>query len=1271
MEERINGDNGQKRMRVVRALALTVLLALALGGSFALYHRQSVDPIVVEISEVVSSNALSYVDEEYGAVDWIELHNAGNGSVSLSGWFLTDKYASLDTDCSLPNISLAPDGYCLIFADKEKAREGRHCLPFGLSKEGETLYLYNEEGEQVAQLKVPSLEKDVSWAKSRDGSYGYCLAPTPGKANATEILDEMPPETEAPADETFLGEAPLVISEVVSSNGVSLVERPYGAVDWIELHNRSDEDVSLAGWYLSDKDALSEACALPDVTIPARGYYVILADTDSAGKGDRCLPFSIRKAGETLYLFDPGSHQVAALTVPALEKDVSWALEESGQYGYCQFPTPGAANTAEIVSKLPAKAAADAPVPGRRSASQVRINEVCSATDRREADWIELFNPMDETVDIEGYYLTDSASDTSRGALPPLTIPANGYLVVSIGAAADPATGLTSFSISSQGETLYLFDGELGLVDMVDVPPLEAGLVFARDGTGAFGYCGMATPGAANGDGIYADVLRDMATDAPLHISEGLFRNRYSAIDAYGDHSDWVELVNRSGSTISLDGYYLSDRKDDLRQWALPNVELGPGAYLLVFLSGHDEKTGELHAPFSVSERDGGCYLYNARTLEVEHLPYPEGLRENVSIGLGEDGSLLYFGYPTPGYANASGFSQQDVCGLPGGDVLISEVSAGGDAGDWIELYNRGAQALDLTGWHLSDDERTPQKLALDGVLLEANKYKVVSLEKGEGNSPFSVSISGEELVLTDEKGIVRDVFMTGALRPGATSGRLEDDPGCQRVFFASATRGSRNTADTVAGFAAAPVFSQTELYHEAAFELALSAPEGTVIHYTLDGSAPTEQSPAYTGPLTIETDTVVRALGTAEGRFPSTEATATYLFRQPHTLPVVCIAADPGRWKALTNVPFHQSGLAEQLALISYYESDGTLGTAFPAGISPRGNASLSYPQKSLSIHLRGTYGQSAVTYPFWGQGSFLSYRFIVLRNGSQDIRSARLRDSFASRAAKPLHVMTAATRPVIVYVNGAYYGIMDLNEGMNQDYLWSHYGVDGDSVNIVQRNDYVKRGSAEGFVALRRFASPKAMAEDETVAEFAQKADMDAIIDYIIAQSFFGNYDIHNQNWWCATDGTILWQPFLYDVDRCLNEESLRSNVLSMYFNAHGVVHNRDGDKILMEIPCGLKQNEAWRQRFMERYAELLCTDLSESRLSALLDEMVAALRPEMAEHTARWSMPDSLEAWEKNVENMHDCLSRQYDAIVTQIKKQFSLSDAQWDEIIAKYR
>jgi spore coat protein CotH len=193
--------------------------------------------------------------------------------------------------------------------------------------------------------------------------------------------------------------------------------------------------------------------------------------------------------------------------------------------------------------------------------------------------------------------------------------------------------------------------------------------------------------------------------------------------------------------------------------------------------------------------------------------------------------------------------------------------------------------------------------------------------------------------------------------------------------------------------------------------------------------------------------------------------------------------------------------------------------------------------------------------------------------------------------------------------------------------------------------------------------------MADDQVYAAFCQMMDMDAFIDYLVAQSFFGNYDIHNQNWWNAGD-RIRWQPILYDVDRCLNETSANSNVLGMYFNSNGVVHNQLGDKILMEIPCGLKKNASWRQRFVERYAELLCTEFREDRLLALLDEMAAALRPEMAEHTARWKMPESVSAWEKNVRIMRQCISQRYAVVAGQIKRQFSLSDAEWNALMAKY-
>lgn len=1267
----MNRNTRQINIRTVifRAMALLVIV---LGGVLVLNGCRQRGQAKVEISEIMSGNAQAYVDETYGAVDWIELHNAGSASVSLNGWFLTDKYDSMDTDCSLPNITLAPDDYCLIFADKAQGKAESRCLPFGISRDGETLYLYNTAGEEIARLQVPSLEKDVSWARRTDGTYGYSLLPTPGKENGTVILDQMPTEGEETATiGTLLEYSPLEISEVVSSNGLSLEEDPYGAVDWIELHNRSGEAISLQGWHLSDKSILSdESRALPAVTIPANGYYVILADTEGAEQGDRCLPFSISKAGETLYLFDPSGQWAAVIDVPALWKDISWALGQDGQYGYCLYPTPGEANTTEITAEPPEETDWVIRMAGRRSLVMLRINEICSAPDSRTPDWIELFNPTDQPVDVTGFYLSDSSSDPMKSQLPALTVPAKGYLAVPLGAAADPAAGATAFSLSSKGETIYLYDKRLGLVDTVDVPALQEGLVYARRADGTFGYCGAPTPGEANTSGIYAESLRTMASDAPIHINEGLFRNKYSVIDSFGDHSDWVELVNRSKAKVSLAGYYLSDSQYDPRKWALPDTELAPGEYLLVFLSGRDQRTGELHASFSVSKRDGGCCLYNASTLEMERLPNPEDLKENVSIGLDQEGKLLYYRYPTPGYDNAAAFSDQEACGLPNGDLIISEVSAGGDSGDWIELYNRGSKKLNLTGWSLSNDERNLQKLTLGNVKLNAKSYYVVSLEAGNAAAPFGISLSGEELLLTDKQGIVRDIFATGALRQGMTSGREADDASCQRVFYSTATKGKKN-GTPIAGYAAAPYFSDLSLYHDTPFELTLTAEKGTVIHYTLDGSAPTAQSAVYSGPLTIGKNTTVRAIGMAEGRFDSEEAVATYLFRKAHTLPVVCIAAEPGRWSQLTKVPHQEAGLTEQLAWIQFYEADGSLGTFFPAGISPRGNASLGYPQKSLSIHLRGRYGKSSVAYPFWGEKSFLSYKFLVLRNGSQDIRSARLRDSFASRAAENMHVMTAWTRPVIVYVNGTYYGIMDLNEGMNQDYLWTHYQVEGSLVNMVQRNDHVKRGSAKEFVALRQFARGKKLADDKAYEEFQKKVDMDAFIDYLIAQSFFGNYDIHNQNWWNSTDGTILWQPILYDVDRCLNETSASSNVLGMYFNSSGVVHNRVGDRIMMEIPCGLKKNATWCKRFVERYAELLCTDLSEERLSSLLDEMAAALRPEMKEHTALWKMPESLKSWESNIKEMHQCISKRYSVISSQIRHQFSLSDADWKALLNKYK
>ena len=106
---------------------------------------------------------------------------------------------------------------------------------------------------------------------------------------------------------------PIVINEIVTSNGESLTDETYGSPDWIELHNTSDQPVNLFGWGLTDNIKNGEkACTLPEVTIPAGGYLVLLATkldkTDELawdGTSPICLGFSLKAAGETIVLINP------------------------------------------------------------------------------------------------------------------------------------------------------------------------------------------------------------------------------------------------------------------------------------------------------------------------------------------------------------------------------------------------------------------------------------------------------------------------------------------------------------------------------------------------------------------------------------------------------------------------------------------------------------------------------------------------------------------------------------------------------------------------------------------------------------------------------------------------------------------------------------------------------------------------------------------------------------------------------------------------------
>jgi hypothetical protein len=106
-------------------------------------------------------------------------------------------------------------------------------------------------------------------------------------------------------------------------------------------------------------------------------------------------------------------------------------------------------------------------------------------------DWIELFNLNDLTVDLSGYFLTDSKTNLTKWKFPSGTVILPDSFLIVWADNDSLQSGLhASFKLSSAGETVSFLSPELMLIDRVSYGPQLEQLSFARipNGTGEFSW---------------------------------------------------------------------------------------------------------------------------------------------------------------------------------------------------------------------------------------------------------------------------------------------------------------------------------------------------------------------------------------------------------------------------------------------------------------------------------------------------------------------------------------------------------------------------------------------------------------------------------------------------------------------------------------------------------------------------------------------------------------------------------------------------------------
>ncbi|MFN2162778.1 MAG: CotH kinase family protein, partial [Candidatus Promineifilaceae bacterium] len=607
---------------------------------------------------------------------------------------------------------------------------------------------------------------------------------------------------------------------------------------------------------------------------------------------------------------------------------------------------------------------------------------------------------------------------------------------------------------------------------------------------------------------------------------------------------------------------------------------------------------------------------------------------------------------------------------------------------DWIELYNPGDDAVDLSNFSLTDDIRDPVKwLVPPGTLLPANEYLLIWADGRDSglHSSFRLSRDGEEVALYDREGRLLDMVRFGDQVEDVSYGRTVDGA-AEWGFFQQPTPGRLNDGETLPSTkqAPAPEFSLPGGRYQTPLELSLSSTSPAAeIRYTLDGSSPTRDSALYQEPIQLAKTAVVRARAFAQGLLSSPITTHTYLIREQTQLPIVSLVTDPAYlWDPETGIYVDEEVEKrkdwERPATVALYEPDGSSGFQAEASIRLFGRSAIHLPQKSLSVFIQDAGGDQTLHYPLFLDRDLEEYSAFLLRSGSDDWAGAMLRDGFGQQILEgELNLGTQAFRPALLFVNGSYFGIHNIREKENEDYLVTHYGVDLDELDLLfvgyshgdgSTDLNVLYGDAGDYERLVEFALSHDLTAPENYSVLQANLNTDHFIDYIIAESYAGNTSWHrNRKVWRAQAPLDRWDFLIYDLDRGFGRR---------YTNTLQDILGLD------PLFGALLSNQDFKNQFVQRFAHRLNVTFKPERLLSILDLLQENIAPEIDRQREYWTveewwaenyeteaqitgrdLPPELPAWQDEIAHLQQFVLERPDALRQHIVEAFSLSGTQF--------
>jgi hypothetical protein len=625
--------------------------------------------------------------------------------------------------------------------------------------------------------------------------------------------------------------------------------------------------------------------------------------------------------------------------------------------------------------------------------------------------------------------------------------------------------------------------------------------------------------------------------------------------------------------------------------------------------------------------------------------------------------------------------------------IMINEIMASngttipdedGDFSDWIELYNTGSEEINLLGYTLTDDFEILDKWTFPEVIIPPQDYLLIfasdknRIQLSEDtylHTNFKINREGERIFLADPLRNIVDRVPSVYLESDISYGRVSDSPDIWN-YFPIATPKAENSGRSFTGILnELPEFSVNGGLYEGIFTLDISSESNLQIRYTVDGTPPDNQSPVYSSSISIDESTVVKARLFKENFLPGPISAQSYIKIDDvleRDLPILSISAEPRQLFSDSEGLFNNMpGELEKEVHIQLYDPDGSLALDSYAGMKIFGNESgegYDY-QQSLSFFARSKYGNGSFRYRIFKEKNIKEFESFIVRNNNSDFD---LYDVVGSGLVQDI-LPVQAYQPVIVFINGQYWGAQHMMEKINEHYLASNFNVDPDKVDLLNAietsadfyiPEWAMSGDIEHYKSMIDFIRANDLSQKVNYDKVKTMLDIENFATYQCTEIFFGNQDWpgNNMKWWRPRTEEGKWRWIVFDTDAGLGAwEGFTDNTLLTATQPDGPESEEDtwpNPPWSTFILRNLLKNDEFENFFIAKLCDLLATNFDPEVSVPWVDARADPLMTEVPNHFERWDLEPFF--WFKHIKDIKYYLEQRPDAVMDHYREFFDLSN-----------